>query len=123
LIFTLIWSSLSILFAVIWAIPTSSSITGYTSDLSKSLPQSPYWFLHYTNTMMCSLHRWLGCRLRCADFLVQQQQLWQCLGLGQCVLEPSQHLRSMAGCSGFLFLVHVPLARYCYLGHNHCPPS
>ncbi|KAI4946446.1 hypothetical protein J4E91_007134 [Alternaria rosae] len=32
LIFSVIWSSLSILFAVIWAIPTSSSITGYTSD-------------------------------------------------------------------------------------------
>ncbi|RYN37774.1 hypothetical protein AA0113_g6418 [Alternaria arborescens] len=32
LIFAIIWSSLSILFAVIWAIPTSSSITGYTSD-------------------------------------------------------------------------------------------
>jgi hypothetical protein len=35
LIFTLIWSSLSVLVAVIWAIPTSSSITGYTSDLSE----------------------------------------------------------------------------------------
>lgn len=37
LIFAIIWSSLSILFAVIWAIPTSSSITGYTSDFSECL--------------------------------------------------------------------------------------
>lgn len=32
-VFSVIWSSLSIIFALIWAIPTSSSITGYTSDL------------------------------------------------------------------------------------------
>lgn len=35
LIFTLIWSSLSVLFAIIWAIPTSSSMTGYVSDFGK----------------------------------------------------------------------------------------
>ncbi|KAF2031688.1 hypothetical protein EK21DRAFT_62653 [Setomelanomma holmii] len=33
LVFSVIWSSLSIIFAIIWAIPTSSSMTGYVSDL------------------------------------------------------------------------------------------
>jgi hypothetical protein len=37
LIFALIWSSLSILFAVIWAIPTKHSITGYVSDFGKHI--------------------------------------------------------------------------------------
>jgi hypothetical protein len=32
LVFTVIWASLSVLFAIIWAIPTSSSMTGYVSD-------------------------------------------------------------------------------------------
>lgn len=31
-IFAVIWSSLSIIAAVIWAIPTTSSMTGYISD-------------------------------------------------------------------------------------------
>ncbi|KAH7089663.1 hypothetical protein FB567DRAFT_590470 [Paraphoma chrysanthemicola] len=31
-IYSVIWSSLSIIFAIIWAIPTSSSMTGYVSD-------------------------------------------------------------------------------------------
>ncbi|KAH9882847.1 hypothetical protein J1614_000213 [Plenodomus biglobosus] len=33
LIFTTIWSSLSVIMSVIWAVPTSSSMTGYMSDL------------------------------------------------------------------------------------------
>ena len=43
LIFSVIWASLSIIAAVIWAIPTTSSMTGYVSDLGKSchLPTSP----------------------------------------------------------------------------------
>lgn len=36
LIFSVIWSSLSVLFAIIWAIPTTSSMTGFVSDLGKS---------------------------------------------------------------------------------------
>lgn len=35
IVFTVIWASLSIIFAIIWAIPTSSSMTGYVSDLGK----------------------------------------------------------------------------------------
>jgi hypothetical protein len=37
LIFALIWSSFSILFAVIWAIPTKHSITRYVSDFGKHI--------------------------------------------------------------------------------------
>ncbi|OAL55517.1 hypothetical protein IQ07DRAFT_639192 [Pyrenochaeta sp. DS3sAY3a] len=33
LVYSIIWSSLSIIAAVIWAIPTTSSMTGYVSDL------------------------------------------------------------------------------------------
>jgi len=33
LVFSVIWSSLSIIASIIWAIPTSSSMTGYVSDL------------------------------------------------------------------------------------------
>ncbi|KAH4187202.1 hypothetical protein HBI73_106430 [Parastagonospora nodorum] len=32
-VFAVIWSSLSIIGAIIWAVPTSSSMTGYVSDL------------------------------------------------------------------------------------------
>jgi hypothetical protein len=40
-VFSVIWSSLSIIFAIIWAIPTTSSMTGYVSDLSKPLLNVP----------------------------------------------------------------------------------
>jgi hypothetical protein len=40
-VFSVIWSSLSIIFAIIWAIPTTSSMTGYVSDLSKTLLNVP----------------------------------------------------------------------------------
>jgi heme/copper-type cytochrome/quinol oxidase subunit 2 len=40
LIFAIIWSCLSIIAAVIWAIPTTSSMTGYVSDLGKPTPPS-----------------------------------------------------------------------------------
>lgn len=50
LIFAIIWSSLSILFAVIWAIPTSSSITGYTSDFSECL-DPPRWLEQLLTTV------------------------------------------------------------------------
>ncbi|KAH8716827.1 hypothetical protein GQ44DRAFT_762453 [Phaeosphaeriaceae sp. PMI808] len=33
LIYSIIWSSLSLIVSIIWAIPTTSSITGYGSDL------------------------------------------------------------------------------------------
>ncbi|KAL6705420.1 hypothetical protein ACN47E_007069 [Coniothyrium glycines] len=33
IVYSVIWASLSIIFAIIWAIPTSSSMTGYASDL------------------------------------------------------------------------------------------
>jgi hypothetical protein len=36
LVYSVIWSSLSIIAAIIWAIPTTSSMTGYVSDLGKS---------------------------------------------------------------------------------------
>ena len=36
-VFAVIWSSLSIIGAIIWAVPTSSSMTGYVSDLGTSL--------------------------------------------------------------------------------------
>jgi hypothetical protein len=36
-VFAVIWSSLSVIAAVIWAIPTTSSMTGYISDLGRSL--------------------------------------------------------------------------------------
>lgn len=32
IVFSVIWSSLSIIAAIIWAIPTTSSMTGYVSD-------------------------------------------------------------------------------------------
>jgi hypothetical protein len=41
LVYSVVWSSLSIIFAIIWAIPTTSSMTGYVSDLSKLLPNLP----------------------------------------------------------------------------------
>jgi hypothetical protein len=33
LVYSIVWSSLSIIFSIIWAIPTTSSMTGYVSDL------------------------------------------------------------------------------------------
>jgi hypothetical protein len=33
LIYSIIWSSLSVIFSIIWMIPTTSSLTGYVSDL------------------------------------------------------------------------------------------
>jgi len=33
LVYSVIWASLSVIFAIIWAIPTTSSMTGYVSDL------------------------------------------------------------------------------------------
>lgn len=45
LVYSIIWSSLSIIVALIWAIPTTSSMTGYTSDLGTSLSLSPFFFL------------------------------------------------------------------------------
>jgi len=36
-VFAIIWSSLSIIGAIIWAVPTSSSMTGYVSDFGTSL--------------------------------------------------------------------------------------
>lgn len=46
LIFSIIWSSLSIIFAFIWAIPTKSSMSGYVSDFGKQ-PCQPHfrWML------------------------------------------------------------------------------
>lgn len=35
LIFSVVWSSLSIIFAIIWVIPTKSSMSGFVSDFSK----------------------------------------------------------------------------------------
>jgi len=38
LIFAIVWSSLSIILAIVWSIPTTSSITGFVSDISTFLP-------------------------------------------------------------------------------------
>lgn len=35
LIFSVIWSALSLIFAIVWVIPTTSSMKGFVSDLSK----------------------------------------------------------------------------------------
>lgn len=37
-IYTIIWSSLSVLFSIIWMIPTKSTMASYGSDLGKSSP-------------------------------------------------------------------------------------
>lgn len=37
LIFSVVWSALSLIFAIIWVIPTTSSMKGFTSDLSKQI--------------------------------------------------------------------------------------
>jgi hypothetical protein len=50
LIFALIWSSMSVLFAIIWAIPTKHSITGYVSDLGELLLYRSLAEEHYANT-------------------------------------------------------------------------
>lgn len=47
-IYTVIWSSLSILFSIIWMIPTKSTIASYGSDLRTPFPSSlfsspPFW--------------------------------------------------------------------------------
>ena len=41
-IFSIIWSSLSVLFSIIWMIPTKSTMASYGSDLSRlSFPIPP----------------------------------------------------------------------------------
>lgn len=40
LVYSVVWSSLSIIASIIWAIPTTSSMTGYGSDFRKSIPPS-----------------------------------------------------------------------------------
>lgn len=40
LVYSVVWSSLSIIASVIWAIPTTSSMTGYGSDFRKFISLS-----------------------------------------------------------------------------------
>lgn len=42
-IFSIIWSSLSILFSTIWMIPTKSTMASYGSDLGTSFPPSTFY--------------------------------------------------------------------------------
>jgi len=84
-VFSVIWSSLSIIFAIIWAIPTTSSTTGYISDLGKctSVPSS-----HLKLTYHQSVHCWLGCCLRSARPLVQPCWMRLCLELDWRLAQP-----------------------------------
>lgn len=68
LVFSVIWASLSVIFAIIWAIPTSSSMTGYVSDLSES--HSIELCRMRLLILMCSFHCWLGCCFRSSRPLV-----------------------------------------------------
>ena len=46
-VFAVIWSSFSIIAAIIWAIPTTSSITGYVSDLGTFIIQTSTTFFAF----------------------------------------------------------------------------
>jgi hypothetical protein len=47
IVFTVIWSSLSILLSIIWMIPTKSTMASYGSDLGTPSPLPPL-FLEYS---------------------------------------------------------------------------
>lgn len=85
LIYAIVWSSLSIIFSVVWMIPTKSTIASYGSDLRKSPPSySAPTFLPLTYS---SLHSRLGRCLRRASDLVQRRRVRQRVGLGRPQLE------------------------------------
>jgi ABC-type sugar transport system permease subunit len=46
-VYAIIWASLSVIAAIIWAIPTTSSMTGYVSDFSKPSQYSSFNFSLY----------------------------------------------------------------------------
>ncbi|KAF2855016.1 hypothetical protein T440DRAFT_464333 [Plenodomus tracheiphilus IPT5] len=74
LIFAIIWSSLSILMAVIWAIPTSSSMTGYVSDLVFTAGWAAVFglYVRYFNGVNCgSAWNWSGVSLSRNDYCGQ----------------------------------------------------
>lgn len=75
LIFALVWSSLSIIFAVIWAIPTTFAMKGFISDFSEFILYSPSPSWWYANSECFSLHSRLGRCLRTPRRLVQRRQL------------------------------------------------
>jgi hypothetical protein len=77
-IFAIVWSSLSILFSVIWMIPTKSSMASYGSDLRKYLTTtlSHSWLFRCDElTLHNSVHSRLGRRVRTAGHLVQRRRL------------------------------------------------
>jgi hypothetical protein len=66
-IYTVIWSSLSILFSVIWMIPTKSTIASYGSDLLFTAGWAAAFgvLVRYFNTQSCgSAWAWTGFSLR-----------------------------------------------------------
>jgi hypothetical protein len=66
-IYTVIWSSLSIIFSVIWMIPTKSTIASYGSDLLFTAGWAAAFgvLVRYFNTQSCgSAWAWTGFSLR-----------------------------------------------------------
>lgn len=78
-IFAIVWSSLSILFSIIWMIPTKSTIMSYGSDLRTYFLYPPtYVALAARSGIQLthhSLHSRLGRRLCRASHLVQRCRL------------------------------------------------
>jgi hypothetical protein len=66
-IYTVIWSSLSIIFSIIWMIPTKSTIASYGSDLLFTAGWAAAFgvLVRYFNTQSCgSAWAWTGFSLR-----------------------------------------------------------
>jgi hypothetical protein len=120
-IYTVIWSSLSILFSVIWMIPTKSTIASYGSDLRTFLTFPPASLT--TLTPPTSLHSRLGRRLRRAGALLQHAELRQRVGVDGLQSAPQQRVRAVEGCAGLLVPVAGRVVCDFCAGCHYVPPS